>query len=154
MLGGFIAELTATNFISLWFAIGAAVAIVMAGFDIDWYWQVITFVLVSVMSLSFFYPLLYCCFFKKTRSLTNIDGFIGCKIKIVKINKPEDSNEISGYALIKDSLWAIKSLSSKPLHVNDLVVVKGVKGNILKVDFPKQANLNSPEVIVKKLAKS
>lgn len=138
MVSCFIAELTATNFITLWFALGAAVAIIMAGFNVAWYYQIVAFVLVSLLTLAAFYPLIWRRIIKKKRPLTNIDNFIGKTIKIAKVNKPEDSLEISGYALIKDSFWSVKMLSSQPLHVHDLVVVKSVEGNILKADFKKE----------------
>ncbi len=126
-------EIFATNFIALWFSVGSVGAIILAAFNIEWYFQLITFVLISGITLAIFYPLLRKKLIKTKPVKTNIDDFVGRKIKITKL-AGDDNLSIDGYTRISGIIWSIKHNDNKKhLHKNDIVVVEAVKGTTLIV---------------------
>ena len=127
-----ILELVSTNFISMWFSVGGIAAIILAAFQIQWYWQVITFAGASGVNLAIFYPILRRKVLKKVTVPTNIDSFIGKKVVVERVVNQFD---ISGYTKINGATWAVKLLDPDlKLKVQQVVVVRKIDGILLYVE--------------------
>lgn len=125
-----IAEVaTATALVSIWFSIGAIMAFVFSVLNFNIYFQVIVFVLVSILSLIFVRPLLY-KFIKPKQTNTNADRAID---QIYSIISDSDENHI---ATLKANglIWNARTIDNSELKTNDRVLVKSIEGSKLIVE--------------------
>lgn len=121
-----VLELLTVNLVSIWFAIGSLAAFILSLWVDELTWQILTFIIVSVISL-----LLTKKFVKKVRGKeiepTNLDRVIG-KIGIVteEITKLEP-----GEVKVDGKKWS--AVSTKKIKVDSKVEILSIDGVKLKV---------------------
>ena len=121
-------EAGTTELASIFFAFGAIVAMIISFIPgVEWWVQLVVFVVVSGVSLVALRPLVKKVFSKQTRT-TNVDSIIGKKLAI------NDVNEL-GYKEVKINgiTWKVESVDDSELQVGDKVEVINLRGNTLIV---------------------
>jgi membrane protein implicated in regulation of membrane protease activity len=126
-----IIEALTTSFFTLWFAIGAFVAALIARLGSSFTWQLGAFVISSgvlvILSRTIFVRLLT----KGKTIRSNVDSLLG-KTGVVKteVNNSDRNGEI----LIEGNLYKAVSKQNETLSVDSNVEVIGVDGNRLVVE--------------------
>lgn len=129
-----ILEFLTTDMVSIWLALAAIPAFILALLNVDLLFQIIVYVLVTILLLIFTRPLVV-KYFKRHEIKTNVDtvinqeGFVTSKIKI---------NEV-GRVNIKGQSWS--AISNEDINVNEKVIVKDIEGVKLIVEKLKGENL-------------
>lgn len=125
-----ISELVTDALVSVWFCIGAIVALGVTFIpNVAWWVELIVFVLVSILAFISVRPFAK-KFLYRNRSATNIDNIIGKKGIIIKDVTFFDYGEVK----VNGVIWtAAKYEGSENLKVNDQVEVVAVDGNKLIV---------------------
>lgn len=126
-------ELVTMGLTSIWFGVGALVALIAAMLDAPLYVQFILFVVVSTVVLVFVRPFAV-QFINKNTEKTNVEAMEGKTGKvIVQVNNIEGTGEI----LIDGLEWTARTEDDSILNVGDLVTViriEGVKAIVKKKD--------------------
>lgn len=126
-------ELVTMGLTSIWFGVGALVALIAAMLDVPLYVQFILFVVVSTVVLVFVRPFAV-QYINKNTEKTNVEAMEGKTGKvIVQVNNIEGSGEI----LIDGLEWTARTEDDSILNVGDLVTViriEGVKAIVKKND--------------------
>ena len=116
-----LAEFLIYNLISSWFAVGGIAALISAPFKLFWPWQILIFVIVSLLFLIFLRP--FVVKFIKTKTVpTNLDANIGKQVKLLKDVKDGRSD-----IKINDVPWTVVCDAS--LKSGSLVEITGMEGN-------------------------
>lgn len=122
----FFIETLTDDLISIWFAIGAVVALILSTFAIDYLIQIITFLSVSLVLLFSTRPLVK-KWLRTNEIKTNIDsltGKVGSCIKEIK-------KDFSGEVKIDGQIWT--AISHDLISASDKVEILAVEGNKLIV---------------------
>jgi len=128
-----ILELSTVNMVSIWFAIGALSSFILSFWITDLTWQILTFIIVSLISL-----LLTRGFVRKVRGkkpeATNLDRVIG-KIGIVteEVEKLEP-----GEVKVDGKRWS--AISTEKIKVGSKVEILSIDGVKLNVKEIKEEN--------------
>lgn len=125
-----IIESLTSELVSIWFGFGSIIAIILSLIKgVDWWIELIVFVVISLMSLLCLRPLTN-KFMKKNDIHSNIDEIIGKKGVVLK-----EANELNnGEVKIKGIIWtAVPSLDTKKIEKGDIVTVVSIEGNKLIV---------------------
>ena len=124
-----IIEASTTELVSVFFAFGALVAMIISFIPgVEWWIQLIIFVVLSGASLAALRPLVKKYFNKEKRS-TNVDELIGKRANVIDVNN-------DGYPEVKINglIWRIESVNEEEkLEVGQKVEVVVIKGNKLVV---------------------
>ena len=125
-------EMTTLAVVSIWFALGAVIAAVMAMLGVTFLWQLTVFVFSSL--------LLMVLFFKKVRALvdvkkhvpTNADRLVGQKAKVV-----EEINQIAGTGqiLVLGETWSCRAQDGETIPkdaIVDVLRIEGVKAIVIQ----------------------
>ena len=125
-----IIEATTAELVSIFFAAGSIIALIISFIPgVQWWIQLIVFVVVSGVSLLGLRPLMN-KFLKKEKRDTNIDEMIGKKGLMVKGCDELNHGEIK----VNGVIWtAINEDESEPINENEKVVIVAVRGNKLVV---------------------
>ena len=119
-----IIEAMTVDLVSIWFSIGAAVALVMEWLHFGFQQQVIAFIIVSILSIIMSRPLakkyLYC-----NIKHTNLDRFIGQTCPVIKSITENEKGEIK----ISGQIWQATSLSHDHILKDDIVEIVGFEGS-------------------------
>jgi membrane protein implicated in regulation of membrane protease activity len=116
-----VVEVETAGLVSAWFACGGVAALVLASLDIDWMWQVIAFVVVSLGTFVAFRPLAR-KFMKTPTVPTNADVNFGKKFKLLADVKGGRST-----VKVNDVVWTV--LVDTDLKAGDFVILKDISGN-------------------------
>lgn len=120
-------EITTVNLVSIWFAIGAFFAMIMALFSDVFLLQVIIFIIISIITLLITKPLVKK--FRKTEiEATNYDRVIGKHAEVIKKITPDDYGQVK----VLGSTWT--AVCDKVCDVSEKVIVKRVDGVKLVVE--------------------
>lgn len=110
---------------SIWFAIGALVALLASAIKLPFWVQLLVFSLTSILMIIYTRPVA-----KKVLKIgenkTNIDSLIGKKGIVLK----EINDYQTGQVKVKGQIWTAKNAASGPLHEGDeveIIAVEGVK---------------------------
>ncbi len=124
-----IIEALGTDLISIWFAFGGLVALIISFTSAPWWVEIIVFVVVSSASLLALRPLAH-KWMRRGLSKTNIDAIINSKgIMTAKYDMLHH-----GEVKINGVTWtAIAQEEKDVLNVGDVVSVVGISGNKLIV---------------------
>lgn len=121
--------------VSIWFAAGALVALILSlfsfipGVTIPWWVQLIVFVVVSTITLLLMRPLSK-RYFKRNTVNSNVDSLVGKRGLLEDEIKPFNP----GVCKINDVLWTAVSVDNKQTIAKDSVVeVVAIQGNKLIV---------------------
>ena len=120
-------EITTVNLVSIWFAIGAFFAMIMALFSDVFLLQVIIFIIISIITLLITKPLVKK--FRKTGiEATNYDRVIGKHAEVITKITPDDYGQVK----VLGSTWT--AVCDKVCDVSEKVIVKRVDGVKLVVE--------------------
>ena len=125
-----VIEASGPALVSIWFAIGALVSLIISFIpEVAWWIEVIVFVVVSVAALLAIRPIAK-KYFKRNIVRTNIDSFIGKKgyvIEDISMLKP-------GAVKIGDVSWTAIPVSEEiTIKENEIIEVVALNGNKLIV---------------------
>lgn len=118
-----IVEILTVNLITIWFAFGAIAAMILSIFTNNIFWQVITFILISIICL-----LITKKYYKKNKLIktipTNLDMVIG-KIGITtKAISPQESGEVK----VMGKIWTAVASTQIPDNTRvKILLIDGVK---------------------------
>ena len=119
-----ILELSSGDFFILCFAIGAAVAAIVAGCGMSLTWQIISFAVISALSLLLVRPALIKKLHKPNRErLSNADAIVG------QVGRVSESIEAGGYGRV-----AIDGDDWKSTSVGGVAIEKGTRVRVVKMD--------------------
>lgn len=124
---GITIDLVTSNFIFIWFGIGAIAAILGIIFKVTFVVQVIIFLVVSTISLGVGYPVLRKSLKKSVvKTPTMEENYIGKEIIIEK--------DVNGRTIIKYQgiYWTVKNVG-EPIVKGDKVKILGTEGNIILI---------------------
>ncbi len=128
-----IIEALTVSLVTIWFAGGALLTIVLSFFVDSFVVQVVFCIVVSALLLYFTKPLLSSNI-DKQKIRTNVDSLIG---KTGFITEPAGKYE-TGQAKITSQVWTVKSSKNEDLNLNDEVRVVSVEGVKLIVERIKE----------------
>ncbi len=121
-------EIFTMDMTSIWFSIGAVVAMILSAFkEVHWGIQVGVFFAISIICLLALRPFAKKFLMKKTEGKTNIEEFIGKKVKMIT----QCDFDNLGTTKINDVVWNVKSVDESVLLQNEIVEIVAIKGNKL-----------------------
>lgn len=127
-----IIEALTTSFFTLWFAIGAFAAAIIARSGSTFAWQLGTFVISSGV-LVILSRTIFVRFLTKGKAIrSNVDSLLG---KTGTIKTEVNNSERRGEVLIEGNLYRAISKQNETLSVDSNVEVIGIEGNRLVVEL-------------------
>ncbi|KNG78980.1 NfeD family protein [Mycoplasma sp. HU2014] len=111
--------------VSIWFSLGSAIALILAGVNVEYWIQIVVFSIITLLSLIVIMPITKKIIKKNKKP--NVNTKIGNIVEL--ISDIDDHNK--GYALINDVKWQV--ICDKRLFKNTKVEIIEVKGNKLIV---------------------
>lgn len=127
-----VVEAATVNLTSIWFAVGALVALVAAALGGQVWLQVTVFILASALALALTRPLARKLLHRR-RIPTNTDRILG---QTAKVTEPVDNTAGTGAVYVDGKTWTARSRSGAPIPAGTLVQVHGVEGVKLIVTEP------------------
>ncbi len=128
-----IVELVTLSLVSVWFSIGAIVAILFNYLKFDIVIQIIGFLVGSFLTFLIFRPIL-----KKQiegeKVRTNYDRLIGKKGQVIKAIEAEDFGQVR----VENQLWSAVEKNNLTLEEGKMVKVLGISGVKLIVEEYKE----------------
>lgn len=125
-----IVEAATVGLTSIWFALGALVALVAAAVGAQLWLQIVVFIVVSALALAFTRPLAKKCL-KGRRVATNTDRVLGQEAKVTEVI---DNIAGTGAVYVDGKTWTARSKNGNPIPSGTLVIVQAVEGVKLMVD--------------------
>ena len=119
-----ILEVATFSLVSIWFALGAVVAIIPAALGASLGVQCLVFVSVAVLTLIFTRPFLQKVM-KVRRVKTNADSIIGM---IGVVVEPIDNAASKGRVHINGLNWSARSEDGEQIDVGEQVLIKAIQG--------------------------
>lgn len=118
-----IMEVISPNLVSLWFAAGTVAALIAANYSLKIQWQIVIFLIVSLILLSLLRPI-YIKYIKVKNIKTNVDALIGEEGFVTA-----DINNVEGKGLVKvkGQIWSARSQDEE-------IISSGAKIKILKIE--------------------
>lgn len=126
-----IVELATSDLISLWFAGGALLSLIISFIPGAPFWaEIIVFAVSSLLLLLLIRPLAKNKLLKKKPDIKfNADDMIGKKATVIKSITELERGEVS-YHNIE---WTAESVDNTPIEKGTVVIITGIEGNKLKV---------------------
>lgn len=124
-----IVEGVTTELVSVWFAVGALVALPF-GFFKEFWISVIVFVVVSTVALIFTRPIVKRITQRRERK-TNVDDVIGKKLKTITDITKFDAGEVKLNGIVYTAI--LRDNDDKTISKDKIVEVVSIKGNRLVV---------------------
>lgn len=120
-----ILEICTAAFGSICFAIGAAVAAIAAGIGASLTWQILIFVVVSMLTFIFLRPFMLKFMDRKSKDVkTNADALVG---KRAVVSERIDASQLTGRVAVDGDDW-------KAVSEDGSVIEKGTPVEIVKLD--------------------
>ncbi|MCR5634419.1 MAG: NfeD family protein [Lachnospiraceae bacterium] len=119
-----IIEFCTQALVTIWFAIGSVLGLFGAAMGIDFLWQLILMLILSVIMLIFTKPILN-EYVNKKLIKTNVDTLEG-QIGVVK--ETINNLEAKGLVLLNGMDWTARSESGETIEPETRVIVKKVEG--------------------------
>lgn len=126
-----VVELISTDMTSIWFAVGALVALILAIFpEVAWYVQLPVFLVVSFALLLALRPIAKKYLSKHDNTKTNVDALVGTRVVLLSVPTATEN----GTAMIGDVKWSVSSDSpDAEFSVGESVEIAEVRGNKLVI---------------------
>lgn len=122
-----VVEWVTVGLVSIWFAGGSLVAMLLAAAGIPEIWQIVAFLAVSALLLILTRPAAV-KFMNSKREKTNYEGIIG---KIVRVTERVNNYEQTGTAIVGGQEWTARAEDDTVIIEKDalakVVNIKGVK---------------------------
>ena len=131
-----IVEIASVQLLSIWFALGGVVALILCLFSVSPAVQITVFIAVSVISLLVFWPIAR-KINKKVYVKTNADRYIGMKGIVTQSISNLDA---TGQVKVDNQIWTARSKGSDNIPVGTVVTVEKIEGVKLIVDAAEQNN--------------
>lgn len=129
LIAGLVIEILTVTLVSIWFALGAACALIAQSFGLSEIVQIIIFLVVSIVAIILTRPLYKKLKLKKDVKL-NTDKNIG---KRGYVTKPI-AQYGSGQVKLDDTYWSARGTDEQAIALNTLVQVVDVEGAKLIVE--------------------
>lgn len=129
-----VVEALTTQLVTIWFAVGAAGAIIANLLDAQYWVQWSVFIVLSVLSLIVTRPLVK-KFTKRKIQPTNADRNIGAKAIVLE---DIDNTAGTGAVNVRGVVWTARSINGERIEKDANVVVKAIEGVklLVQVDNP------------------
>lgn len=128
-------EIATLGLTTIWFAVGALVATIVAALGGPLWLQIALFLIASILVLIFLRPIAV-KFFNKDREKTNVESLIG--MSAVVVSEIDNQNE-QGQAKLNGLDWMARSMDEKiTIPVGTVVTVLEVRGVKLIVEERKE----------------
>ncbi len=124
-----IIEAGTLGLVTIWFAIGSLIAMLVALAGLGFQWQFTAFMIASLVLLYFTKPFLK-KFLKQKTERTNADMVLGEKGKVVQ--RISHFNN-TGQVRVKGQIWTAKAFDRSEIEVDELVEVLEINGVTLLV---------------------
>jgi len=118
-----VVEVVTFNLTTLWFALGALVAMICAYAKCSLIMQIVLFLSVSILSAAFARPVAV-KYLKVGKYKTNIDSLIGETGVVIKTIQDISS----GHVKVKGQEWSADSASGETIEVGEKVEIISIKG--------------------------
>ena len=130
-------EFISVSLTSFWFAIGGIVSLILAACKVPLLWQIIVFILVSLIFLLSFRKLALKFLFRKNDEKTNTSALIGREALLIgEINQFD-----TGTVKIDGVEWTCVSVNpGETIPSGSIVKIEQIKGNKLYVSNTKKEN--------------
>ena len=130
-----IAEAATVTITSLWFAVGALVALLAGVFGAKFWLQVVLFIIFSTVTLMALRPMIK-KYFTPNLTRTNVDALIGIHGYVTA-----DINNVAATGAVKlnGMEWTARSTDGSPIPSGTLIKVdriEGVKASVSPVEVP------------------
>ena len=123
-----IVEACTDQLISIWFAPGAIIATIMDFFKADIVWQVLVFLVISIVGIAFIRRFVAKYFKQDKSTKTNIDAIIGEKCVVTE---KIDNYAGCGQAKVRGQFWSARGVNEDDVfeigEVLSVVAIEGVK---------------------------
>ena len=130
-------EFITTDMLCIWFAGGGLMSLILSALGVNWYIQVIVFIVISfVLILTFRQMVLKKINTKEIR--TNADMAIGKEFRLLSAITFDNMGTIK----VNDIIWNTVSYNDMPIPAGTIVTVKELKGNKYVVESATQENKN------------
>lgn len=116
-------EIATLGLTTIWFAGGALIAFIASLLGVDFWIQMVLFLLVSLLLLFVTRPFAV-KHLNKNRVKTNYEGLIG---KVVKVTQRVDNDNQSGEALVNGQVWTVRA------DTDGLIYEPGTKVKIVNI---------------------
>ena len=124
-----IVELVTVGMVSLWFMIGALVALLAAALGANPWLQILLFLLVSIVCFALLYPKLK-GFVGRNRQPTNADMVLG---KTCIVTQRIDNIADTGAVSVGGKVWSARTMNGAPVEEGALVRAESIEGVKLMV---------------------
>ena len=125
----FVIEAITQDLVSIWFGLGALVALCITGFT-DWWVQLIVFVAVSAVALLATRPLVKKILARSERK-TNSDDYVGQKVKTISDVTKFDGGEVKLNGIVYTAI--LMEDTDETIPTDTVVEVVAIKGNRLVI---------------------
>ena len=125
----FVIEAITQDLVSIWFGLGALVALCITGFT-DWWVQLIVFVAVSAVALLATRPLVKKILARSERK-TNSDDYVGQKVKTISEVTKFDGGEVKLNGIVYTAI--LMEDTDETIPTDTVVEVVAIKGNRLVI---------------------
>lgn len=119
---------TASALVSIWFAVGSLVSLLLAFFNVAFVWQVVVFFIVSILSLLLIRPMVSKYTYGNTVN-TNANRAIGQRVKLLKTISFDSFGEVKVHGVI----WNCRSFNQQEINQGEIVEVLAIEGSKLIV---------------------
>lgn len=131
-----IVESITLGLTTIWFAIGALLAFLMAFFEYTWQVQIIVFLGSSLVMLYYTAPFAR-RYLKIGTTPTNVQALIGESALVIETIQHVKYGQVQ----VKGQIWRAKTVSKdEVIEVNEEVVIENIDGNTLVVRKAKEEN--------------
>ena len=119
-----VIELLTVGMVSIWFLLGAVCALILAVIRASIWLQLLTFILISVLSFLLIYPRLK-NLVRSARRPTNADMIIGQSCYVTRrISNIEGQGAVS----VGGKTWTARSAGADPIEEGTLVTIREIQG--------------------------
>jgi membrane protein implicated in regulation of membrane protease activity len=131
-------EIPTVGLTTIWFAIGALVAVIASVIGLGFACQVVVFIAVSIVMLVFTRPWAM-KYINANRTKTNYEGIIG---KVVRITQDVDNISETGCCLVNGQEWTVRAVDENvKIPSGKLAKVVDIRGVKLIVEEVKEEKL-------------
>lgn len=120
-----IVEAATAQLVAIWFLIPAIAALLLAVFGVDFWIQILVFVVASLLLILFARPILTKLLFKKPVEATNSDRLIG---KIGTVTAGIDNLKECGEVKVGGEVWTARSADLSPIPEGSFVIIECIEG--------------------------
>ena len=131
-----VVEAITMDMVTVWFAAGAIVPMILATTSVGWEIQMIVFIVLSALMIIFLRKITLKYLFKNSEFKTNKDSLIGKTARMIEAT----DFDTMGSLKINDVVWTAGGDERQTIEKGKVVEIVAISGNKLKVKEVKTAN--------------